>query len=312
LAETTVFISYSRQDGKFMMKLAADLEKSGFDLWRDVEDLKPGTPNWERSIRQAIKDAGAVVLVASPAALESDYVQGELALAKYYHRPIYPVWADGESWLDCVPLDMSNYQYVDGRKDAYSGAIRELTSTLAKIFDTKDGVITLGLPTHETIELNLAQFQTGFDLLSYVWLNHLQSWYEPLAYGREWVIANVQTKQIAIPFQWLRLDVTNAEEMSELNLTAADYSYTDFGVKDGSYWAVWDARRLKAAALFANTAEVLDKVLSPNGYSEINVLLEQNRLRRVFLSDVKPNTFQQIAVFATFNKPDDRIAFVEI
>lgn len=45
-----VFISYSRQDKAFVDRLADDLRCGGVRVWRDVEEIAPGT-NWEREIK---------------------------------------------------------------------------------------------------------------------------------------------------------------------------------------------------------------------------------------------------------------------
>jgi len=44
------FISYSRQDKAFVDRLADDLRCGGVRVWRDVEEIAPGT-NWEREIK---------------------------------------------------------------------------------------------------------------------------------------------------------------------------------------------------------------------------------------------------------------------
>lgn len=307
-----IFISYSRNDGAFVDQLIGDLSAVGFNLWRDKDSLTPGTPSWERAIREAIKDAGAVVLVASPSSLNSDYVQGELALAKIYHRPIYPIWADGDQWIESAPLDMVNYQYVDGRGGGYENAVKQLSDTLRKIFDQSDGIIRLGLPTHEIVELNLAQFETGFNILTYVWASYLQDWYEPASYGTEWVIGNVETKQIAMPWQWLKIDSSDPQVMSQLYILSGSISYIEFGIRDNSYWAVWDARRLKAFGLFLNDDEMARSVLSPNGLSELQILLSQGKLKRQKLDEIAPNLFKHRLVMLALDRADDRMAIVEV
>jgi hypothetical protein len=312
MPKQTAFISYSRRNKEFVDRVASDLSKAGFSIWRDSENLSVGTPSWEKAIREAIKQAEVVVLIASPDSLTSDYVQGELALAKIYHRPIYPIWADGNQWIECVPLDMVNYQYVDGRGDYYSQGIKELISNLSKISDLSEGTIEFGLPTHEIIELNLAQFENTFSILSYIWLNYLQDWYEVMSYGKEWVIANVNTKQIALPWQWLKMDLTDPNAVYELSALSGAASYTQFGITRGSYWAVWDARRLKITGLFLNDDQLMHSLLSTNGTGEIALQLKQGKLKRKKLVDVVPNSFKYKIVIAALNHTDDRAAIIEV
>ena len=313
MSNQAIFVSYSRKDKAFVDRMMADLEQSNFSLWRDTHSLETGTPSWERAIREAIKDAGAVILVASPASLESDYVQGEITLSKVYNRPIYPIWADGDIWAECVPLDMANYQYVDGRNANYEASIQDLATNLSKLFDTSDGKITLGLPTHETVELNLAQFETGFNILSYVWTNYLQGWYEPFSYGREWIIGNVKTKQLAMPWQWLKVDATDEMAITQLNLLAGAVSYLEFGIRDGSYWAVWDARRLqlRTTAVFLNNDDLRAQVLSGNGASELFALSNAGVLKHQPLDEVFPSHYKYNIVMAAFAHEENNKVFVE-
>ena len=58
-----VFLSYARADGSFVSQLQADLQAGGISVWIDHEDIQPGTPDWEDSLREAIRNAAAVVVV---------------------------------------------------------------------------------------------------------------------------------------------------------------------------------------------------------------------------------------------------------
>ncbi len=46
-----VFISYSHKDN-FVRKLAGDMEKTGYDAWWDITDLRGGD-DWVRSLPAA-------------------------------------------------------------------------------------------------------------------------------------------------------------------------------------------------------------------------------------------------------------------
>src|SRR5258706_9734046 len=126
---TSLFISYSRADQILVQRLITDLQSRKIDVWIDKEGLKPGTRNWEQSLRDAILNARAVLLVASPDSRRSNYVQDEIAIAEMYKRHIYPVWITGSEWLDCIPMGMGKTQYIDARGDAYPNAVLELEET---------------------------------------------------------------------------------------------------------------------------------------------------------------------------------------
>ncbi|GEM_PF-7011810 len=125
-----VFISYARLNIDFVNQLRQDFQRQKISYWIDQEGLSVGTKNWERSIRQAIEDCTAVVWVASPASYASDYVDSEIAIAEAYNKTIYPVWADGDRWIDCVPLGKTKIQYVGMKGDNYSAGLAKLIEAL--------------------------------------------------------------------------------------------------------------------------------------------------------------------------------------
>jgi hypothetical protein len=126
----TIFISYSRQDEPVVNRLRVDLSQAGAVLWIDHDRLTPGTPNWEEAVRQGIARARAVVYVASPNARKSPYVHDEITIARNQQKTVYPFWAAGTDWHDCVPLGWGTTQYVDGRDSRYAEGLRELLAAL--------------------------------------------------------------------------------------------------------------------------------------------------------------------------------------
>ena len=78
--------------------------------------MAPGTPDWERSLKRALMRSYGLILAATPAAADSDFVQAELAYARSLQLPIIPVWLRGESWSQSVPMGVSQIQYVDLRR----------------------------------------------------------------------------------------------------------------------------------------------------------------------------------------------------
>lgn len=127
-----LFISYAREDLDFVNRLRTDLASRHVPYWIDREGLPPGTPNWERAIRAAIRESSAVLWVVSPSAYESPYVDSELAVAELHHRRIYPIWAAGDNWIACVPLGKHGIQYADMRGERYQTGLKELLAALGK------------------------------------------------------------------------------------------------------------------------------------------------------------------------------------
>ncbi len=136
-----VFLSYARTDGSFVSQLQSDLQARGIPVWIDHEDNQPGTPDWEDSLRKAIRQASAVVLVASPSARGSRYVKDELRIAEMYRRPVYPLWAMGNAWMDAVPIGWGGTQYIDAREERYQEALHEMVMILEKLNSPVDAAV---------------------------------------------------------------------------------------------------------------------------------------------------------------------------
>ena len=129
---THIFISHSSTDAEFVQRLAADLQAVGVPIWVDHQKLKPGTRNWAKAIRAALKQSRALIYVGSPQAQESDYVQDELSIAEMQGCTLLAAWAVGEDgrWLDCVPLGYGKLQYADMRAANYEAGLRDLLEVL--------------------------------------------------------------------------------------------------------------------------------------------------------------------------------------
>jgi hypothetical protein len=87
-----VFISHAREDTELVHKVAAFLKASGFDVVGDqTQEILPGE-NWAERIAQALKESQAMVVLLTPAALASSWVQAEISYAlgqpSYAHRLI--------------------------------------------------------------------------------------------------------------------------------------------------------------------------------------------------------------------------------
>ena len=85
-----IFISYSRKDVDFVRKLAGDLEKAGYDVWWDVSDLRGGD-DWARRISDAISAGQYILVVLTPASLESEWVRKEYMQAISLRKKIIPI-----------------------------------------------------------------------------------------------------------------------------------------------------------------------------------------------------------------------------
>lgn len=62
---TTIFLRYSHLDVKIMRRLCEDLCRAGFPVWKG---LAPGSPSWQRAIRDTLDTARCMGVILSPAA----------------------------------------------------------------------------------------------------------------------------------------------------------------------------------------------------------------------------------------------------
>jgi hypothetical protein len=102
-----IFISYSRSDAGYAKKLAQALEDEGFAVWNDYR-IGLGT-SWPRVIQEQLDDSSAVIVLMTPRAYESEWVQNELSRAKRKQKAIFPLLLEGvEPWLS-----VESTQYLD-------------------------------------------------------------------------------------------------------------------------------------------------------------------------------------------------------
>lgn len=130
-----IFISYSRRDDAIMRKVAFYLRDQGFKVWVDNEKLIPGTPAWEESIEDAIKNAFAVIVILSPDSKGSEWVRREITYADEFHKRVFPVLVKGAEDVS-LPLRLITRQYVDLRTDEDAG-LNALSAAITFYIDEK-------------------------------------------------------------------------------------------------------------------------------------------------------------------------------
>jgi tetratricopeptide (TPR) repeat protein len=95
-----IFISYVEEDGQFVANLVreleTELESESISCWYYQRDGLPG-PSYLLQVGKAIEDSRAVILVLSPAALDSFQVDKEISFAHEFNKPFVPLLRD-VSW----------------------------------------------------------------------------------------------------------------------------------------------------------------------------------------------------------------------
>jgi len=84
------FLSYSRSDEEFALRLAKDLQARGVEMWVDRFSIRP-SEHWDRAIERAIRGCRNVIAVLSPRSVASENVADEISLAIDAGKPIIPV-----------------------------------------------------------------------------------------------------------------------------------------------------------------------------------------------------------------------------
>lgn len=122
-----IFISYSRNQTEFAMKLAAKLEEAGAAIWVDQFKLEAGNP-FDDSIEQAITSASAIIVVLSKSAVASTWVKDEIAFAIEVKKTIIPVLFE-----ECkIPFRLGRHHYANF-VTSYEYGFNELCRSLATL-----------------------------------------------------------------------------------------------------------------------------------------------------------------------------------
>jgi murein DD-endopeptidase MepM/ murein hydrolase activator NlpD len=91
-----IFISYSSQQQDYARMLASYLIQNGFDVWLD-DRIEYGE-DWWQAIVKAIRGCSALIVIMSPTAYASRWVQREVQLADNQNKAIFPLLLEGDNW----------------------------------------------------------------------------------------------------------------------------------------------------------------------------------------------------------------------
>ncbi len=120
-----IFFCYAREDEAFAVPLAQELKRRGVGVWLDQWDI-PAEADWDQTIDKALHECDRLLIVLSPASVQSGEVRGELREALDLKKPILPVL-----YRSCeIPRQLRVIQFVDfsGRKFNDEAAINKLVS----------------------------------------------------------------------------------------------------------------------------------------------------------------------------------------
>jgi hypothetical protein len=124
MSDNRTFVSYSRADSQFAVKLASDLRANGASIWLDQLDIAPGA-RWDSAIEDALRRSACVIVLLSPTAAASQNVLDEVSFALDEGKTIVPVLVEACS----VPMRLRRLQHVDFTP-GYEAALGRLLVTL--------------------------------------------------------------------------------------------------------------------------------------------------------------------------------------
>lgn len=124
-----IFISYSRRDQEFVTRLAYDLNEQVAGVWFDQSTIQAGQ-KWHAEIMDGIRECKAFILVLSPDAVESKYVQEEVNKALELGKTIFPILYRPAKWTGEFEALVREIQTLDLRSGSYTDNFQKLVDGL--------------------------------------------------------------------------------------------------------------------------------------------------------------------------------------
>ena len=134
-ATSSVFISYSRRNKEFAVKLNDSLDNSGVDAWVDWEGI-PLSSDWMDEITRAIEGADAFLFIITPDSLASEVCMQELELGLQYNKKLIPIlYLEPEKGQEMhEQLAATNWVYMR-EQDDYDATLPALIDTIQTDLD---------------------------------------------------------------------------------------------------------------------------------------------------------------------------------
>jgi hypothetical protein len=131
----TVFLSYSHRDSLIAEQIRHSLEQHGFSVWIDRDSLGAGN-DWQKSIQSGMDEAiarGFVLLLLSPASLNSEFVSSEIEYALSRLGNIIPVIVESihpEMTRPAISYQLRQLQWFDLTTGPFQERVDELIRNL--------------------------------------------------------------------------------------------------------------------------------------------------------------------------------------
>jgi hypothetical protein len=87
---SAIFVSYSRADSAFALRLVEDLKMAGVNIWLDQLDIDAGVA-WDRAVEDALFRCPSMLVILSDVSVNSENVRDEISFALSRQKRILPV-----------------------------------------------------------------------------------------------------------------------------------------------------------------------------------------------------------------------------
>jgi len=141
-----VFISHAEEDADFAQRLADDLKGLGLRIWISPQSILPGE-GWVTAIERGLRESSHVVIVLSPDAMRSEWVEKEIEVA---------ITRERKGQINVIPLEvkpcqtpllLSSYQMVSFQRDYEAGLSRLAGRLGLRVVPSEAGGIERAQPT---------------------------------------------------------------------------------------------------------------------------------------------------------------------
>jgi predicted nucleotide-binding protein len=130
-ARPFVFISYARHDLEPVRQVVVALKHLGIETWVYADQLVAGD-SWERSIRDALMRAQAILVFITPESMATRYLVQEISLALEHGARIIPVLLRPTP-LDKLPMNLKCIHWLDATRFPAQTAAVDTARAIASI-----------------------------------------------------------------------------------------------------------------------------------------------------------------------------------
>jgi hypothetical protein len=118
-----------------MRRICSHLRKEDFTVWVDEDGLQPGTRSWRRTVQHAIDKAGCIVVILSPEAKQSQWVEAELDYGESQNKTIFPILARGDR-SDAIPFGYTLSHWINIQQPMkYNSEMQKLVTAIRKLLN---------------------------------------------------------------------------------------------------------------------------------------------------------------------------------